>query len=460
MSDQPQMKRQAGKLIIGLTGNIATGKSAVRRMAASHGALTIDADKIVHDLMDNNEEVQAAIAVAFGSRLRKEDGRIDRAALSRIVFADASALKDLEGIVHPAVRQETYRRIDATDKNIIMVEAIKLLDGGLAEQCHQIWVTRCAPDKQLQRLMVCRGLAQDVAQERIDAQEPQEEKVAMADVVIETDGLMTQTEKQVNAFWSRLPDPSTVEAKTIPVVAAGSASTGKKEGGVKIDGEAESRLAKLSSAKSKLERARKKAIKETKKAASDAGAEEKAVEHKTAVGPTVSLDNLNTKPADIDLSTVEVRRARPSDIPSILLLIAKATDGAVRMKRSDMLMALGERSYFIGQTGAQISAVIGWNIDNQVSSIDTTYLHPMDAGMATAQAVLQAIQESAEQHIGELLVVYLQDSAPPELRYIFEQFGFHAMPFDDLAGSWKLAIRESQPEGTYYLVKVLEERTA
>ena len=105
MSDEAKTITFKDKVIIGLTGNIATGKSAVMRLAAEQGAYTIDADKIVHELMAHDPEIQAAIAVAFGSEVRMENGRIDRKKLGAIVFNDPNALKDLETMVHPAVRQ-------------------------------------------------------------------------------------------------------------------------------------------------------------------------------------------------------------------------------------------------------------------------------------------------------------------------------------------------------------------
>ncbi|MFQ5421836.1 MAG: dephospho-CoA kinase, partial [Anaerolineae bacterium] len=113
-----------GKVIVGLTGNIATGKSAVMRMAADRGALTIDADKVVHEIMDTDEEMQAALAVAFGAEVRREDGRINRKALGKIVFDDPAALQDLEAIVHPAVRRVVAERIVESDKTTIFLEVI------------------------------------------------------------------------------------------------------------------------------------------------------------------------------------------------------------------------------------------------------------------------------------------------------------------------------------------------
>jgi dephospho-CoA kinase len=193
------------RVIIGLTGNIATGKSAVMKLAAERGALTIDADRVVHELLDGDPATQAAVAAAFGPEVRRDDGRIDRAALGRIVFGDADRLRILEGLLHPAVRLEIARRVGEATAAVIMIEAIKLLEGPLAEACDQVWVTTCSRQTQLERLRVCRGMAADAAEERVDAQAPQSDKIARADVVIDTDGLLSETQAQFDRAWRALP---------------------------------------------------------------------------------------------------------------------------------------------------------------------------------------------------------------------------------------------------------------
>ncbi|MCZ7674482.1 MAG: dephospho-CoA kinase [Chloroflexi bacterium] len=134
--------------------------------------------------------------MAFGSEVREENGRINRKKLGEIVFNDPAALRDLETMVHPAVRQVVAQRIQESEAAVVVMEAIKLLEGELAQACHQIWVTRCTKQRQLQRLMICRGWDAETSTMRVKAQPPQEEKVALADVVIDTDGLMTETEAQ------------------------------------------------------------------------------------------------------------------------------------------------------------------------------------------------------------------------------------------------------------------------
>jgi N-acetylglutamate synthase-like GNAT family acetyltransferase len=157
---------------------------------------------------------------------------------------------------------------------------------------------------------------------------------------------------------------------------------------------------------------------------------------------------------------LQVRRARPSDIPSILLLIQKATDGKVQMKRAELLMALSERGYFIGQVGSEISTVIGYNIDSQVARIDEIYIYPLEMAAQTGKAVLEDIEISAATHMGQLLVAFLAQDSPAPIRELFEAEGYGPMPFDEMARGWQLAIEESQPEGTDYLVRLLRDTRA
>lgn len=408
MSSERVQTHQGGKLIVGLTGNIATGKSAVMRLAADEGALAIDADKIVHELMDHDADLQAAIGVAFGSGVRRPDGRIDRKALGDIVFNDPQAMQDLEAMVHPPVREELVRRVGESDASVVFIEAIKLLESGLAEACHQIWVTRCSRQRQLERLRVCRGMETQAAVERIKAQPPPEEKVARADVVIDTDGLMKDTEAQFEMAWSRLPNPAAVPPKTIPVSSPARSSSARSQPVVPVA---------------------------VARSASVAEAQE----------PVARPDDL------------VVRRARPSDVASILLLIQKATDGAVKMKRAELLMALSERGYFIGQVGAEVSTVMGWNIDSQIGRIEEIFVHPLSAAPLTGTAVLEEIETSAADHICQVILAFLPHDVPAEVRQVFERRGFVAMEKESLARNWQAAVEESQPDNTIFLVKILRD---
>lgn len=187
------------KLLIGLTGNIATGKSAVAQMLAEMGATVIDADRVAHEVMRAGGPVYAAITAAFGAEIVDPDGEIDRRRLGERVFADPAALATLEAIVHPAVIEEVDRRIAAAPTGVVVVEAIKLIEAGMAGRYDSLWVTACPVETQVQRLMAGRGLSRQEALVRIQAQPPQEEKIARADVVIDTDCSLEETRAQVEA---------------------------------------------------------------------------------------------------------------------------------------------------------------------------------------------------------------------------------------------------------------------
>jgi dephospho-CoA kinase len=202
---------------IGLTGNIATGKTTVGRMLEALGAERIDADKVAHAVMSPGGSAYSSVVTAFGPEIlspgsgqphagAQSAAPIDRRALGAIVFSDPAALRRLEALVHPAVIRRVEEQIVATTARVVVVEAIKLLESGMAETYEAIWVTACSEVIQRERLMRLRGLTSEVASTRIQAQPPQEEKAARADVVIHTDGSLAETRAQVLAAWEALQD--------------------------------------------------------------------------------------------------------------------------------------------------------------------------------------------------------------------------------------------------------------
>jgi dephospho-CoA kinase len=189
---------------IGLTGNIATGKTKVGAMLTDLGAEFIDADKVAHRVIAPDGEAYDAVVAAFGDAIVAPDGRIDRGQLGAIVFQDPEALARLERIVHPPVIARVNAQIARSAYPVVIVEAIKLLESGVAETYDAIWVTTCPEGMQIARLMRGRDLSYADALQRIRAQPPQAEKVARADVVIDTSGSLAATKAQVLAAWQRI----------------------------------------------------------------------------------------------------------------------------------------------------------------------------------------------------------------------------------------------------------------
>jgi dephospho-CoA kinase len=187
-------------LKIALTGGIATGKSYVLDRFRRLGVPCLDADELAHGVTAAGTEATAAIAARFGAEVLDADGAVDRTKLGPIVFADASARRELETIVHPAI----YRAITAGlrgfelvgDGDFAVVAVPLLYETGAEKSFDRVIVTACAPETQLSRLRA-RGLSEDAARQRMAAQWPSEKKTSRADFVITTDGSFAETDEQV-----------------------------------------------------------------------------------------------------------------------------------------------------------------------------------------------------------------------------------------------------------------------
>ena len=197
------MSKWAGKFVIGLTGNIGTGKSVVRRMLEHMGAFGIDADALSHRVIAKGAPGYQPVVEMFGRWVIGPDGEIDRGRLGRVAFADKEAMARLEAIIHPLVQQAIDWMIRRSPKKVIVIEAIKLLEAGLGKNCDSIWVVTAPPQVQLQRLMQKRGMREAEARQRIAAQSSQDQKEAAAQVVIKNGGTIEDTWRAVVAGWKK-----------------------------------------------------------------------------------------------------------------------------------------------------------------------------------------------------------------------------------------------------------------
>ncbi len=168
-----QTQTSTGRTLrIGVTGPIGCGKSQVVRWLAELGVAVVDADAISRSVTSPGHPAHDVIVRRFGADVMAPDGTLDRAALARIVFADPAALRELESIVHPAVRPRILEAIDAAERDgapAVAVEAIKLVEGGLAALCDEVWLVVCDPASQLERL-AGRATSPADAEQRIAAQ--------------------------------------------------------------------------------------------------------------------------------------------------------------------------------------------------------------------------------------------------------------------------------------------------
>lgn len=215
------MSAWPGKFVIGLTGNIATGKSVVRKMLEHQGAYGIDADALGHRVIAVDAPGYQSVVDMFGKWLLGPDNQIDRSRLARVVFADPQALEKLEAIVHPLVRQAVDVLIRRASQKVIVIEAIKLLESPLHETCDTIIVTYAAPEIQLDRLMKKRGMSEDAAYQRIAIQPPQESKITAANYVIRNGGTFEGTWRQVLTVWKKLFPTAEPEVELPETIARG-----------------------------------------------------------------------------------------------------------------------------------------------------------------------------------------------------------------------------------------------
>ena len=194
-------------LTIGLTGGIGSGKSTVSARLAEHGAVVVDADRIAREVVEPGTPGLKAVVEAFGDGVLGPDGALDRPALAAIVFADRDARARLDGIVHPLVRARATELAAAAPPGAVVVHDVPLLvETGQAGRYDLVLVVQADPETRVARL-VRRGLAEADARARIAAQATDEQRRAVADVVLVNGGTVAELTARVDEFWAERVAP-------------------------------------------------------------------------------------------------------------------------------------------------------------------------------------------------------------------------------------------------------------
>ncbi|WP_116452920.1 dephospho-CoA kinase [Blastococcus litoris] len=189
-------------LRIGLTGGIGSGKSTVAGLLAARGAVVVDADRIAREVVEPGTPGLAQVVEAFGDGVLTADGALDRAALAAVVFSDPAARARLDGIVHPLVRARTAELVAAAPEGAVLVNDVPLLvETGQAGSYDLVLVVEADPEIRVRRL-VGRGMSEEDARARIAAQASDEQRRAVADVVLDNSGSSEQLAGQVAGFWA------------------------------------------------------------------------------------------------------------------------------------------------------------------------------------------------------------------------------------------------------------------
>ena len=192
--------------VIGLTGGIGSGKSTVSKFLAELGAVIIDADKVGHEVLENDSEAWQQVVDAFGRHIVTPDGEIDRKKLGRIVFKSPEALSRLNWIMHPRIYDAVKTQLEQHQKqgaNVVVVEAPLLIEAGWTSLVDEVWVT-IAPRATVLKRLEQMGLSRAESLARIRSQLPAKERVKQANVVINTDCSLDELKVKVSKLWQRL----------------------------------------------------------------------------------------------------------------------------------------------------------------------------------------------------------------------------------------------------------------
>lgn len=194
------------RIVLGVTGNIATGKSTVVGILRELGARHIDADLVYRDLVAPGQPLLATLAEHFGDGIIADDGSLDRKALGAIVFSDPEKLKELDELTHPAVIAESDRRAGEIREGVVVLDAVKLIESGHADDCDEVWLVTAPEDVQVRRIMQRNGVDADEARRRVAAQPPLEPKLERADAVIDNSGTLDELRARVLDEWNAMLD--------------------------------------------------------------------------------------------------------------------------------------------------------------------------------------------------------------------------------------------------------------
>lgn len=397
--------RWPGKYVIGLTGNIATGKSVVRKMLEHLGAFGLDADALSHQAIAKGGPAHAAVVKHFGEWLLNEQGKIDRARLARVVFSDATALAQLEDIIHPVVGQAVDFLIQRTRASVAVVEAIKLIESGLANDCDALWVVTVPESMQVARLIAKRKMSPAEARQRIAAQAPQAAKLKAAVVTIDNSGNFEDTWNQVQTAFNKIirqsPKVTLTPAATLPAFA------------------------------------------------------------QPASAPPASALPAGTQPLPAQtqpVATVRVRRGLPSDATNIASFIKYATQGKVALARSDVIAAFGDKAYMLADYGGHLSAIAGWKVENLVARVDEMYVAPNAPLDKLAPAMLEAVENASRELQSEAALVFVPSALAAAAARALAGRGFAPTAPEQLrVAAWSEAARESMPPGASMLFKKLRD---
>lgn len=423
------MGRWANKYVIGLTGNIAVGKSVVRTMLQHLGAYTIDADGLTHQAMAPGAPAYKPIIDTFGQFILTPEKQIDRNMLGSIVFSNPAALAKLEAITHPIIGAAINALVSRAQQPIVVIEAIKLLEGDLGKAVDAVWVVDAKPETQVKRLVEKRKMSEADARTRLAAQPPQADKLAKANVVVNNEGNPEETWKQVQAAWAQIPAQFRGGAPAAPAAQQAAAQPPA----------AQPRPAAPAQPAPQPPAPQQTVGQAPAQARPAAPAQPAAPQQPAAPPPAAPAPAVAGASGPFNGT---IKRGMPGNAEAIASFI-KRTSGR-DVSRMDIMMKFGEKSYLLAVDGGdQVVAVMGWQVENLITRVDEFYIDPNAPRTGVTKALIAAIEEASKELQSEVGFIFLPPTTPDDVIQPFTENGYEKTTIAEIKiPAWREAVQE------------------
>ncbi len=449
------MGRWANKYVIGLTGNIAMGKSLVRKMLETLGAYTIDADGLAHQAMLPGAPAYGPVLESFGKWIVGPDNKIDRSKLGAVVFSHNDALNKLETLTHPIVGQAIDILISRDKHAVVVVEAIKLVDGVLGSQVDSVWVVDSTPEAQMQRLMTKRGMSEWEARKRIETQNPQADKLAKADVVITNNGSPDDVWAQVQQAWDKTLNRAEHDRPTakIPPVPPKPPLPDTPTAVIRHPTQPPTPIAPQP-ARQPQANPQPPPIVPQQVSVTPPPAPLTPPSIPTPTAPV--QPSVGQAPGMDQRLQIDVRRGLPKHAEAIARLLSQSSGRPVT--RNDVMLQFGDKSFFMAEVAGRLVGLAGFQVENLIARIDEFVLAPDVPPVIVTQKLLSAVETSARELQTEVGFIFVGRNASPAIVQAFIDQGYERVAIDSLrVPAWREAVAEMQNTDKQILMKKLRD---
>jgi dephospho-CoA kinase len=427
--------------LIGLIGNLGSGKSTVRQMLEQMGARGIDADALAHVVMQRGSPTWRAIVETFGAEILRHDGRIDRRVLGARVFADAATLRKLEGIVHPAVSALTRELLREIKQPVVVIEAIKLIESGMNLWCDALWAVTCTPEKQIERVMRTRQISAEDARARIAAQGALDEKLRLANLIIDNSKDVETTRDQIAHGWKTIR-PETARDKSSWLWAAS-----------RTDTLPESAVAPAVPVVPATPPAPAPSIVSPASSVPSAFSADAPSVVSPAPPPAITPLPAPSK-TQIDF---EVRRTRRGDLNALAVAIAKRENRPQPLSHEEAVKRFGSGGYRIAIGDGRIVAFAAWEAENLVATVRELWAESSYIALLALPQLLALIENEAQELLCEVIVIFVEPGAPLHITEQPRASGYQLVEVNNLHPVWQMIVHERLKLGERIMVKRLRE---